>query len=110
MTRLAGREHDVGVGLPPAIRKDLDLVLAAVAGWRPRGRVATSDPVDLGDLLRPGALPEHDSALVLERYGSEHGPDSTLISWSVAKSILHTLVGLLVRDGKLSKSTRADRK
>ena len=48
--------------------------LAAVAGWRPRGRVATSDPVDLGDLLRPGALPEHDSALVLERYGVRFAP------------------------------------
>jgi CubicO group peptidase (beta-lactamase class C family) len=46
--------------------------------------------------------------LVLERYGREHGPESTLISWSVAKSILHTLVGLLVRDGKLSSRARAD--
>ncbi len=46
--------------------------------------------------------------LVLERYGPEHGPDSTLISWSVAKSFVQTLVGLLVRDGKLSVSQRAD--
>jgi CubicO group peptidase (beta-lactamase class C family) len=46
--------------------------------------------------------------LVLERYGPEHGPDSTLISWSVAKSFVQTLVGLLVRDGKLSVAQRAD--
>jgi len=46
--------------------------------------------------------------LVLERYGAEHGPESTLISWSVAKSILQTFVGLLVRDGKLSTRARAD--
>ncbi len=46
--------------------------------------------------------------LVLERYGAEHGPESALISWSVAKSILHSLVGLLVRDGKLSPRSRAD--
>lgn len=46
--------------------------------------------------------------LVLERYGSEHGPESALISWSVAKSVLHSLVGLLVRDGKLSTGMRAD--
>jgi CubicO group peptidase (beta-lactamase class C family) len=45
--------------------------------------------------------------LVYERYGSEHGPDSTLISWSVAKSFLHALVGLLVRDGKLDPAARA---
>jgi CubicO group peptidase (beta-lactamase class C family) len=46
--------------------------------------------------------------LVYERYGPEHGPDSTLISWSVAKSFLHGLVGLLVRDGKLATAARAD--
>lgn len=46
--------------------------------------------------------------LVLERYADEYGPESTLISWSVAKSFLHSFVGLLVRDGKLSKTARAD--
>lgn len=46
--------------------------------------------------------------LVLERYGAEHGPESALISWSVAKSVLHSLVGLLVRDGKLTTGMRAD--
>ena len=46
--------------------------------------------------------------LVLERYDSGHGPESALISWSVAKSILQTFVGLLVRDGKLSIAARAD--
>jgi CubicO group peptidase (beta-lactamase class C family) len=46
--------------------------------------------------------------LVYERYGPGHGPDSTLISWSVAKSFLHALVGLLVRDGKLDPAPRAD--
>jgi len=45
--------------------------------------------------------------LVYERYGAEHGPDSTLISWSVAKSFLHALVGILVRDGKLDPAARA---
>jgi CubicO group peptidase (beta-lactamase class C family) len=45
---------------------------------------------------------------VLERYGPEHGPDSTLISWSVAKSVLQAFVGVLVRDGKLAPDARAD--
>lgn len=40
--------------------------------------------------------------LVLERYGSGHGPEETFVSWSMAKSVTHALVGLLVRDGKLS--------
>jgi CubicO group peptidase (beta-lactamase class C family) len=46
--------------------------------------------------------------LVHERYSAGQGPDSALISWSVAKSILHGVVGLLVRDGKLSPQAAAD--
>ena len=39
--------------------------------------------------------------LVFERYGPEHGPDVTCMSWSKAKSITQALVGILVGDGKL---------
>jgi CubicO group peptidase (beta-lactamase class C family) len=49
--------------------------------------------------------------VVVERYGVRPandfqdeepiGPDSTLISWSMAKSITHALVGVLVADGAL---------
>jgi CubicO group peptidase (beta-lactamase class C family) len=46
--------------------------------------------------------------LVHERYGPGHGPDSALVSWSVAKSFLHALVGILVRDGKLAPNARAE--
>ncbi|HEX7166583.1 MAG TPA: serine hydrolase [Acidimicrobiales bacterium] len=46
----------------------------------------------------------HRGELVAERYLEEDaiGPSSTLISWSMAKSILHAAVGVLVRDGLLS--------
>ncbi|MEZ5257194.1 MAG: serine hydrolase [Ilumatobacteraceae bacterium] len=37
--------------------------------------------------------------IVTERYGPECGPDTTLISWSMAKSITHAVFGLLVGDG-----------
>ncbi|MFX7949424.1 serine hydrolase, partial [Acinetobacter baumannii] len=40
--------------------------------------------------------------LVFERYGGGFGPDDTQPSWSMAKSITHALVGLLIADGKLS--------
>ena len=43
--------------------------LAAVARWKPRPRAEKDEPVDLAGLLRNGPLPEHESALVLERYG-----------------------------------------
>lgn len=38
---------------------------------------------------------------VLERYWNGHGPDETYKSWSMAKSITHALIGILVREGKI---------
>jgi CubicO group peptidase (beta-lactamase class C family) len=37
-----------------------------------------------------------------ERYSDTAGADTPLISWSMAKSVTHALVGLLVRDEKLT--------
>lgn len=39
--------------------------------------------------------------LVLERYAKERAATDTFKSWSMAKSITHALVGILVKDGKL---------
>jgi CubicO group peptidase (beta-lactamase class C family) len=39
--------------------------------------------------------------LIYERYGPQHGPNVTCMSWSMAKSITQALVGLVVGDGKL---------
>jgi CubicO group peptidase (beta-lactamase class C family) len=36
--------------------------------------------------------------LVAERYAPGYGPDTPLVSWSMAKSITHALVGIAVRD------------
>jgi CubicO group peptidase (beta-lactamase class C family) len=46
--------------------------------------------------------------LVFERYGFGGGPERTEPSWSMAKSITHALVGMLVADGKLDVQARAD--
>ena len=46
----------------------------------------------------------HRGRLVFEAYDGETTADTTLISWSMAKSITHALVGILVRDGKLEVS------
>ena len=40
--------------------------------------------------------------VVAERYAPGYGPDSRLISWSMAKSVTATLVGLMIADGRLS--------
>lgn len=59
----------------------------------------------------------HRGAVVAERYGiqpaTDFGPaerldaDSTLISWSMAKSITHAAVGLLVSDGRIDLDSPA---
>jgi CubicO group peptidase (beta-lactamase class C family) len=40
--------------------------------------------------------------VVAEQYGPEQNRDTTLPSWSMAKSILHALIGIAVGEGKLS--------
>lgn len=39
--------------------------------------------------------------LIAERYGPDTTADTKLISWSMAKSITHALVGMAVREGRL---------
>ncbi len=45
--------------------------------------------------------------LVAERYGPGVDRDTTLISWSMAKSVTHALLGMLVGDGRLDPSAPA---
>lgn len=44
----------------------------------------------------------HRGRLVLERYAPGKGPADTFPSWSVAKSVLHAAVGVLVGEGRLA--------
>jgi CubicO group peptidase (beta-lactamase class C family) len=44
----------------------------------------------------------HGGLVIAERYAPGYGPDSKLISWSMAKSVTATLVGLMVADGRLA--------
>ena len=59
----------------------------------------------------------HEGAVVAERYGGLRphfdrpaepiGPATELLSWSMAKSFLHALVGILVDEGRLDPAARA---
>jgi CubicO group peptidase (beta-lactamase class C family) len=42
-----------------------------------------------------------NGAIVTERHAHDATPDSAFLSWSMAKSITQSLVGILVRDGRL---------
>ncbi|MEO0492117.1 MAG: serine hydrolase [Actinomycetota bacterium] len=43
----------------------------------------------------------HEGRIVAERYGGEATPETPLLSWSMAKSVTHSLVGILVDQGRL---------
>ncbi len=44
----------------------------------------------------------HGGRVIAERYAPGYGPDSRLISWSMAKSVTAVLVGMMVADGRLA--------
>src|SRR5688572_19785879 len=82
----------------------------------PTGEWPPGKPIDTVDALidrvfeddalatTHAAVVVHRGELIAERYleADAIGPSTTLISWSMAKSIVHAAVGVLVRDGLLS--------
>jgi CubicO group peptidase (beta-lactamase class C family) len=94
----------------------LAAMLAAVAGAAPRNPAtapaaipATAPVAGLADaFFTDPALGETRALIILvdgkrvyERYGPGIGPGTRLISWSMAKSVTASLVGMLVGDGRL---------
>lgn len=44
----------------------------------------------------------HDGRIVAERYAAGYSPSSRMLGWSASKSVLGTIVGTMIADGKLS--------
>jgi CubicO group peptidase (beta-lactamase class C family) len=65
---------------------------------------AGTDPA-LGETL--ACVVVHRGRLVREGYAAGRDPDDTLISWSMAKSVIHALVGVLVGEGRLDLHAEA---
>ncbi|HKJ24700.1 MAG TPA: serine hydrolase [Myxococcota bacterium] len=79
---------------------DGDAIEAAAA------RAFTPEPSDShGETLAWAIV--HRGRLVFERHAVGKGPDDTFISWSMAKSLLHALVGVLVGEGRLDPAAPA---
>jgi CubicO group peptidase (beta-lactamase class C family) len=49
-----------------------------------------------------GVVIVRDGQLIAERYAPGYGPATTMLSWSMAKSVLATLVGIATADGRLA--------
>ena len=47
----------------------------------------------------------HEGRVVAERYAADVGPDTPLLGWSMTKSVMNALVGILVKDGRLALNT-----
>lgn len=74
---------------------------AAVGESALRGAI---DPLFDDDLMGQtrALLVMRDGRIVAERYAPGFGPDTKLLSWSMAKSVTAVLVGLMVADGRLA--------
>jgi len=108
---LASRRLSLSPGISVAQRKPWPSrerigVLAA-----PRGiNMSALDAALEEAFAEPGAAPArrtraivvvHNGTIVAERYAVSYGPDSALPGWSMTKSTVNALVGVLVREGKL---------
>jgi CubicO group peptidase (beta-lactamase class C family) len=65
-----------------------------------------STPPELGVSL--ATLVVHHGAIVAEQYAPDVDRDTTLISWSMAKSMTQAVIGMLVGDGVLDIDAPAD--
>jgi CubicO group peptidase (beta-lactamase class C family) len=70
------------------LRAALDRVFAEPAGGPSRGTKAV--------------IVLHDGRIVAERYAPGYGIDTPLLGWSMTKSVMNALIGILVQQGRLS--------
>ncbi len=84
----------LGVGLGGAARADTSP--AAAQAW---AKAMGPSPGKLG--RSDALLVQHNGQTVFEAYGKDHGPTTRHISWSMAKSITHALVGCAVAQGRV---------
>ena len=70
--------------------------------WRTLGdALATIAAIEGDGGVSLATLVVHRGRIVAEQYGAGVDADTTLISWSMAKSITHAVIGMLVGDGLL---------
>ncbi|HKX89892.1 MAG TPA: serine hydrolase domain-containing protein, partial [Sphingopyxis sp.] len=109
LTQAAGQGNMAPAAPAPKLGASLDGVAAAdapqalpvlPAAIRGHADALFADADDIGQTR--ALLVLRDGDLIYERYGAGFGPDSKLISWSMAKSITAVLTGFLVADGQLS--------
>lgn len=100
-TLLCDNKAPKGAGLSPApvpreLPEKYDARLEAALDW------AFSEP-DPSRLRRTRAVVVlHKGRIAAERYAPGFGKDTALIGWSMTKSVMNALVGVMVKEGRLS--------
>lgn len=85
-------------GAWPAAEPEPDVDRERLTALMNRAFDSESDPL----LARTFAVAiAHRGRLVAENYGLTAGPDTELTSWSMAKSVTHAIVGMMIGDGLL---------
>jgi len=105
----AGRDAVIQAAAAAASRAATAPTPAPAAAWPEGHSVATTAALDriLADdsLAGPGArgiVVVHDGRIVAERYAPGFSASTPLLGWSMTKSVVAGLVGLLVKDGTLT--------
>ena len=79
-----------------------DLIVAANAGVRAAVDQAFVEPASGPRRWTQAVVVVHDGRVIAERYAPGYGIETPLLSHSIAKSVVNALIGILVREGKLS--------
>ncbi len=63
---------------------------------------AFAEPAGSGQRLTKAVVVVHDGRVIAERYAPGYGIDTPQLSFSMAKTVISALIGILVRDGRLA--------
>ena len=101
--------------VPTTGSDDLPALLPEIAGSEPVAGDARLQAAIDGAFVEPASGPNrwtqavvivHDGRVIGERYAPGYGIGTSLLSHSIAKSVVNALIGILVRDNKLSIADR----
>lgn len=101
---LSEREHTPAL-LPSIAERDepvtgsADLAQAMLTAFTPPASDRTA--------LTKAIVIVHNGRVIAERYTAGYSPSNALLSHSIAKSVVNALIGILVRDGKLTLTDKA---